>query len=172
MDGGERRCRKRRRETRILYFCRMKKSLCFAVLLACSIAFAQAPDTLKLVDPMIGTGPDGHTFPGATAPFGHGAAFARYADSPLQAELQVGGRIRYEDTTIQGFSHTHFSGAGHSDLGDVMVMPVSGETVPLEPGDVERTQPGYRSRFSHNSERRRAGLLCRDPAKTRRCGRS
>ena len=53
-----------------MYFCRMKKSLCFAVLLACSIAFAQAQEPLKLVDPMIGTGPDGHTFPGATAPFG------------------------------------------------------------------------------------------------------
>jgi predicted alpha-1,2-mannosidase len=135
----------------------MKKSLCFAVLLACSIAFAQAPDTLKLVDPMIGTGPDGHTFPGATAPFGMVQLSPDTQIRPFKQSYKWAAGYRYEDTTIQGFSHTHFSGSGHSDLGDVMVMPVSGENVPLEPGDVERTQPGYRSRFSHSSERAEPG---------------
>ena len=48
----------------------MKKLQSFVVLIAASISFAQRPDPLKLVDPMIGTGPEGHTFPGATAPFG------------------------------------------------------------------------------------------------------
>jgi predicted alpha-1,2-mannosidase len=135
----------------------MKKSLCFAVLMACSIAFAQAPDTLKLVDPMIGTGPDGHTFPGATAPWGMVQLSPDTQIRPFKQSYKWAAGYRYEDTTIQGFSHTHFSGAGHSDLGDVMVMPVSGETVPLEPGDVERTQPGYRSRFSHSSEHAEPG---------------
>ncbi len=59
---------------------------------------------------------------------------------------------RYEDKTILGFSHTHFSGAGHSDLGDVQLTPVGGEKVPLEPGDVEGKDSGYRSRYSHSSE--------------------
>src|SRR5262249_28128753 len=49
-----------------------------------------------------------------------------------------------------GFSHTHFSGAGHSDLGDILVMPVSGDTVPTDPGTPAAR--GYRSRFSHASE--------------------
>lgn len=71
---------------------------------------------------------------------------------------------RYTDPTIQGFSHTHFSGAGHSDLGDFLVMPVtgaarsgSGASVPLEPGDPKVAGSGYRSRFSHDTERARPG---------------
>ena len=59
---------------------------------------------------------------------------------------------RYEDPTIEGFSHTHFSGAGHGDLGDVLVAPVAGEAVPLEPGDAKRPGSGYRSRFRHATE--------------------
>ena len=59
---------------------------------------------------------------------------------------------RYEDPTIEGFSHTHFSGAGHGDLGDVLIAPVAGEAVPLEPGDAKRPGSGYRSRFRHATE--------------------
>src|SRR3546814_12852066 len=57
----------------------------------------------------------------------------------------------YHDSTIQGFSHTHFSGAGHSDLGDILVMPQAG-AVRLDPGDPERPGSGYPQRFSHDSE--------------------
>ena len=53
---------------------------------------------------------------------------------------------RHEDPTIIGFSHTHFSGAGHSDLGDFLVMPVSGDAVPTEPGAADKPGSGYRSR--------------------------
>jgi len=56
----------------------------------------------------------------------------------------------YTDPTIEGFSHTHFSGAGHSDLGDILVMPVSGDDVAMDPGTPEA--PGYRSPFTHASE--------------------
>ncbi len=62
---------------------------------------------------------------------------------------------RYDDPTIQGFSHTHFSGAGHSDLGDLLVMPVAGDDVPMDPGSPER--PGYRSAFRHATETARPG---------------
>ena len=48
----------------------MNKYFSFAALMAVTTALAQAPDPIKFVDPMIGTGPEGHTFPGATAPFG------------------------------------------------------------------------------------------------------
>jgi predicted alpha-1,2-mannosidase len=64
---------------------------------------------------------------------------------------------RHDDPTIQGFSHTHFSGAGHSDLGDFLVMPAAGESVPLEPGDPKAPGSGYRSRFSHDTETAQPG---------------
>jgi predicted alpha-1,2-mannosidase len=131
----------------------MYKSLCFALLLGSSIAFAQASDPLKLVDPMIGTGPEGHTFPGATAPFGMVQLSPDTQIRPFKQSYKWAAGYRYEDKTILGFSHTHFSGAGHSDLGDVLLTPISGDNVPLEPGDPEGGGAGYRSRFSHESER-------------------
>src|SRR6201993_4015558 len=131
----------------------MQKCLVLAATLTVAlISFAQAPDPLKLVDPMIGTGPEGHTFPGATAPFGMVQLSPDTQIRPFKQSYKWAAGYRYEDTTILGFSHTHFSGAGHSDLGDVLLMPTSGVDVPLEPGDIEKTQPGYRSRFSHASE--------------------
>jgi predicted alpha-1,2-mannosidase len=63
---------------------------------------------------------------------------------------------QYRDPTILGFSHTHFSGAGHSDLGDILTVPVAGD-VRLDPGDQEKPLSGYRSRFSHDSERAEPG---------------
>ena len=120
----------------ILYFCYMKKQLFSAVLIASSLACAQVPDPLKFVDPLIGTGPEGHTFPGATAPFGMVQLSPDTQIRPFKQSYKWAAGYRYDDTTILGFSHTHFSGAGHSDLGDVLVMPVSGENVPLEPGDI------------------------------------
>ena len=63
---------------------------------------------------------------------------------------------QYGDPSIMGFSHTHFSGSGHSDLGDVLVMPIAGE-VKLDPGDADQPGSGYRSRFSHDSEVEQAG---------------
>ena len=125
----------------------MKRWLSFAVLLAATMALAQVPDPLKLVDPLIGTVPEGHTFPGATAPFGMVQLSPDTQIRPFKQSYKWAAGYRYEDTTILGFSHTHFSGAGHSDLGDVLLMPLSGENVPLEPGDLEKAQPGYRSRF-------------------------
>src|SRR5258708_38360553 len=111
----------------------MKKFICLGVLLAASISLAQVSDPLKLVDPFIGTGPEGHTFPGATAPFGMVQLSPDTQIRPFRQSYKWAADYRYEDTTILGFSHTHFSGSGHSDLGDVLIMPVSGESVPLEP---------------------------------------
>lgn len=106
---------------------------------------------------MIGTGPEGHTFPGASAPFGMVQLSPDTQIRPFKQSYKWAAGYRYEDTTILGFSHTHFSGAGHSDLGDVLLTPVSGEKVPLEPGSVDGTEPGYRSRFSHTSEHAEPG---------------
>ncbi|WP_107954517.1 GH92 family glycosyl hydrolase [Sphingomonas faeni] len=103
------------------------------------------------VDPFIGTGGGGHTFPGAVAPFGM-VQLSPDTDTSCVIRTCYGhaAGYRYDDPTIEGFSHTHFSGAGHSDLGDILVMPVSGDAVSMDPGTP--AAPGYRSRFSHASE--------------------
>lgn len=103
------------------------------------------------VDPMIGTGAEGHTFPGATVPFGMVQLSPDTQIRPVKQSYKWAAGYRYSDTTILGFSHTHFSGAGHSDLGDVLVQPISGE-VRLEPGEIDKPGSGYRSRFRHETE--------------------
>jgi len=102
---------------------------------------------------MIGTGGEGHTFPGATAPFGM-VQLSPDTDTGCEIRACYGhaAGYRYEDPTIQGFSHTHFSGAGHSDLGDILVMPQAGGDVRLDPGDPKAPGSGYRSRFDHAQE--------------------
>jgi len=135
----------------------VKKFLGFSVLFAASFSYAQTSDPLKLVDPMIGTGPEGHTFPGATAPFGMVQLSPDTQIRPFKQSYKWAAGYRYEDTTILGFSHTHFSGSGHSDLGDVLLTPISGASVPLEPGEPETPHSGYRSRFSHASEHAEPG---------------
>ena len=79
------------------------------------------------MDPFVGTGPDGHTFPGATVPFGMVQLSPDTQIRPFKQSYKWASGYRYEDTTILGFSHTHFSGSGHSDLGDVLLQPISGD---------------------------------------------
>ncbi len=108
------------------------------------------------VDPFIGTGGEGHTFPGAVVPFG---MLQLSPDTQLKARKEGYGwaaGYRYDDSTIFGFSHTHFSGTGHSDLGDILVMPIAGE-VKLEPGEVGKPGSGYHSSFSHDDEKAAPG---------------
>ena len=114
---------------------------------------ASPPSPAADVDPFIGTGGEGHTFPGAVAPFGM-VQLSPDTDTGhvIRDSYRWAAGYRHSDPTIEGFSHTHFSGAGHSDLGDFLVMPVSGDTVPLEPGDASKPGSGYRSRFSHDGE--------------------
>jgi putative alpha-1,2-mannosidase len=118
-------------------------------------------DRLAAVDPFIGTGPEGHTFPGATLPFGMVQLSPDTQIRPFKQSYKWASGYRYEDSTILGFSHTHFSGSGHSDLGDFLVQPISGE-VRLEPGDVEKPMSGYGSRFSHKQEHAEPGYYAVD----------
>ena len=113
---------------------------------------AAARDPASLVDPFIGTGGYGHTFPGATVPFGmvQLSPDTRTARFGKDSYKWAAG-YQYGDDSILGFSHTHFSGTGHSDLGDVLVMPVSGEAR-LDPGDPARPGSGYRSRIDKATE--------------------
>lgn len=130
--------------------------LALAAFLSSSAVASPAYDA---VDPMIGTGGGGHTYPGASAPFGM-VQLSPDTDTGcvIRACYAHAAGYQYGDPTIQGFSHTHFSGAGHSDLGDFLLMPVSGDAVPLEPGDPARPGSGYRSRFDHKSEEAHPGF--------------
>ena len=132
---------------------------------------AGAADAFTAVDPFIGTGGDGHTFPGAVVPFGMVQLSPDTQIRPRQEAYGWAAGYRYEDHTIVGFSHTHFSGTGHSDLGDVLLMPVAG-AVRLERGDPEHPGSGYTSRFSHASERAAAWLLRRHAGGLRRARRT
>lgn len=107
------------------------------------IGFTQA----KKVNPFIGTGGHGHTFPGACSPFG---MVQLSPDTRIDGSWDGCGGYHYSDEYIYGFSHTHLSGTGVSDYGDVLFLP--SDTYPkLSPED-------YKTRFSHDKEYARAGL--------------
>jgi predicted alpha-1,2-mannosidase len=99
------------------------------------------------VDPFIGTGGHGHTFPGATMPFG---MVQLSPDTRIDSWDGCSG-YHYSDSTILGFSHTHLSGTGVGDYGDIRFMPTVGELI-LDPGTENDPESGYRSRFSHENE--------------------
>ena len=136
-------------------------SIAALIILATLPGFAQSP--ASYVNPFIGTNEMGHTYPGATVPFG----MVQLSPETDTIQYSVGqGYVKdvyrycagyqYSDKTIVGFSHTHFSGTGHSDLGDFLVMPTTGK-VQLNPGTVAHPESGYRSRFSHDSEVAKTG---------------
>jgi predicted alpha-1,2-mannosidase len=121
------------------------------------LANAAAPGSpAAAVNVFIGTGGDGHTFPGATRPFGMVQLSPDTQVRHFRQSYPWASGYNYADNSILGFSHTHFSGSGHSDLGDVLLMPYTGDTK-LEPGYPERPHSGYRSRFSHDEEKAEPG---------------
>lgn len=120
-------------------------------------AIAQRP--ADYVNPIIGTNGMGHTFPGACSPFG----LIQLSPDTDTIPHNVNGKYQskayeycagyqYSDKTIVGFSHTHLSGTGHSDLGDILIMPAPGD-LKLNPGRAENPDEGYRSRFEHSTEK-------------------
>jgi len=128
-----------------------------AVLLAVSYP-AQNADYSRYVNPLIGTQKMGHTYPGATVPFGSVQLSPDTDEQPHNingkynpAAYKYCAGYQYDDSTIVGFSHTHFSGTGHSDLGDFLLMPTVGE-LQMVPGDKSDPKSGFRSRFSHENE--------------------
>jgi len=113
---------------------------------------------IEYVDPFIGTDNMGHTYPGATSPFGMVQLSPETNQQPMfedgkynRETYRYCAGYQYSDSTIFGFTHTHFSGTGHSDLGDILVMPTTG-TLKLEPGNASEPNSGFHSTFSHNNE--------------------
>jgi predicted alpha-1,2-mannosidase len=115
-------------------------------------------DLIQYVNPFVGTKNMGHTFPGASVPFGAVQLSPETNQLPMFIEGKYNPDVykycagyQYEDSTIFGFSHTHFSGTGHSDLGDLLIMPTTGQ-LKLDPGNASIPQSGYFSSFSHEHE--------------------
>lgn len=130
-------------------------------MLASGAALAATPNTAAerayaAVDPFIGTGGEGHTYPGATVPFGMVQLSPDTRIQPREKAYGWAAGYRYDDSSIVGFSHTHFSGTGHSDLGDILLMPFTGNPG-LERGDPEKPRSGYASRFRHADEKAEPG---------------
>lgn len=114
---------------------------------------------IDYVNPLIGTNGMGHTFPGACVPHGLVQLSPDTDTVPHNIDGKYQPRVyeycagyQYRDSSIVGFSHTHFNGTGHSDLGDILLMPVTGP-VRFNLGTAEDPDSGYRSRFSHATEK-------------------
>lgn len=119
---------------------------------------AQDKALLQYVKPLTGTDRMGHTYPGATVPFG----MVQLSPETDTQSYELNGKYnkdiykycagyQYGDKTIVGFTHTHFSGTGHSDLGDILIMPTTGK-LQMNPGTADAPESGFRSRFSHSTE--------------------
>src|SRR6476620_1418826 len=98
-----------------------KISVLIAVL--CAALFAQTVDYTRYVNPFIGTGGHGHTFPGAVMPFG----MVQLSPDTREANWDGSSGYHYSDDVIYGFSHTHLSGTGIPDGCDILFMPAVAE---------------------------------------------
>jgi predicted alpha-1,2-mannosidase len=122
------------------------------------ISIFSQQNLLPFVNPLIGTQRMGHTYPGATVPFGMVQLSPDTDTISYEKDGKYNGEVyaycsgyQYDDPTIVGFSHTHFSGTGHSDLGDFLIMPTTGP-LQLNPGTAGHPESGYRSVYSHQNE--------------------
>lgn len=100
-------------------------------------------DEVQYVDPFIGTGFHGHTFPGATRPY----AMVQLSPDTHIMGWDASSGYHYDDQQIYGFSHTHLSGTGIGDLGDILLLPFSGgdsiKPVATFKKETEKATPGY-----------------------------
>lgn len=128
--------------------------LCVVLLYACkeekTVQYQPTKNILDYVDPMIGTGGHGHTYPGATMPFG---MVQLSPDTRLTGWDGCSG-YHFSDDTIYGFTHTHLSGTGVSDYGDILLMPIN-NAKELVVKDLTYEQ--YLSSFSHDKEKASPG---------------
>ncbi len=112
----------------------MRSLLCVFLSAGC----LEAGTLTKYVNPFVGTGGHGHTYPGAAAPFG---MVQLSPDTRVEGWDACAG-YHYSDSTILGFSHTHLSGTGVADYGDILFMPASGDI----------SMKDFGSHFSHRNE--------------------
>jgi predicted alpha-1,2-mannosidase len=116
------------------------------------LSFAAIPalsqrNLTPLVNPFVGTAKNGHTYPGASVPFG----MVQLSPDTRTEGWDACSGYHYSDSTILGFSHTHLSGTGVADYGDILVMPTVGP-LDVRQGNPSKNERGYWSRFSHSEE--------------------
>lgn len=113
---------------------------------------ATSESLTKYVDPIIGSAKHGHVFVGANVPYG---AVQLGPNNIFEGWDWCSG-YNYSSNTITGFAHTHLSGTGIGDLGDISIMPATGKLI-VEKGQKDNLENGYVSTFSHNNETAKAG---------------
>ena len=117
-----------------------------------TVAGAQTRDYAKWVNPFVGTGGHGHTFPGATMPFG----MVQLSPDTRIDNWDGSSGYHYSDDIIYGFSHTHLSGTGIPDGCDILFMPTMGEPQ-FFAKEGDKSTNGYASKFSHANEKAEPG---------------
>jgi predicted alpha-1,2-mannosidase len=134
----------------------MMKIRTFFIVLSLLFVYSLSSKGQKLltsfVDPFIGTSAHGHTYPAACVPFG----MVQLGPDTGDGGWDWCSGYHASDSSIIGFSHTHLSGTGCPDMGDILFMPVTGKPI-FVPGTKEEPWKGYRSRFKHASEIARPG---------------
>jgi predicted alpha-1,2-mannosidase len=127
----------------VIFSCKIFLLLFFSF--SFTLSFSQTKDYTSLVNPFIGTGGHGHTYPGASLPFG---MVQLSPDTRLTGWDGCSG-YHYSDSIIYGFSHTHLSGTGCSDYGDILLMPMV--------NNFSFNNEKYSSGFSHKNEKASPG---------------
>ncbi len=106
----------------------------------------------EYVKPLIGSDYHGHVFVGANMPFGA----VQLGPNNINKGWDWCSGYHYSDSIVIGFSHTHLSGTGCSDLGDIMLMPTTGKLL-INPGTQKNHKQGYASLYNHKNEHVEAG---------------
>jgi predicted alpha-1,2-mannosidase len=125
--------------------------LCSVILSA--MAIAKTYPLAEKVNPFIGTSAHGHSYPGASMPFG----MVQLSPDTYNEGWDWCSGYHYSDNSIMGFSHTHLDGTGCADYGDFLFMPTTG-SLKFKAGSRRNPEQGYRSRFSHDREKAIAGF--------------
>src|SRR3954453_4624622 len=127
----------------------------FSAFLLCVAAIAQTTtDYPRYVNPFIGTGGHGHTFPGAVTPFG----MVQLSPDTRNDNWDGSSGYHYSDDIIYGFSHTHLSGTGIPDGCDILFMPTLKDPETLFGTGGDRYANSYSSKFSHANEKSEPGF--------------
>ena len=131
----------------------MKRKYFFiAILVSCVTAYTHAQSLTSYVDPYIGAGGHGHVFVGASVPFGA----VQVGPDNINKGWDWCSGYHYSDSLIIGFAQTHLSGTGIGDLGDVLIMPYTGN-IKTNKGSQQDPSSGYGSLFSHKNEQVKPG---------------
>ncbi|MEO8110220.1 MAG: GH92 family glycosyl hydrolase [Ginsengibacter sp.] len=130
----------------IITLSKIRKHCCLVLFGMLLSLLCRAQQPASYVRPYIGTGNHGHVFLGANVPFGA----VQLGPVNLSEGWDWCSGYNYSDSTIIGFSHTHLSGTGIGDLGDILIMPTTGAVI-LGKGSLKK--PGNFSLFSHSNEK-------------------